>query len=131
MRPLLVRSLFAFALLLTQVRFLAAGSQTPAPVTPAAAAFADAVKLHDAGKFAEAIPLFQRAAALGYQPISQARGCPSRRKSGTSPTAQSGSQGCTAKQSPQSAPPASAATRAAARGLRAPEGAGDEERALR
>ena len=52
---------------------LAVVPQTPAPATPAAAAFADAVKLHDAGKFADAIPLFQRAIALGYQPINQAR----------------------------------------------------------
>src|SRR5690348_11489432 len=42
------------------------------PVTPAAAAFNQAVQLHDAGKFGDAIPLFKQAIALGFQPINQA-----------------------------------------------------------
>lgn len=50
----------------------AEASQTPASATPAAAAFNQAVQLHDAGKFADAIPLFKQAIALGYQPINQA-----------------------------------------------------------
>lgn len=39
----------------------------------AAAAFARGVALHDAGKYAEAIPELERAVALGFQPINQAR----------------------------------------------------------
>ena len=33
----------------------------------------EAVKLHDSGKFAEAIPLFKQAIAQGFQPVNQAR----------------------------------------------------------
>jgi hypothetical protein len=73
MRQVLVRAVFAFVLLLSRVSLLAMVSQTPAAASPAAAAFAEAVTLHDSGKFADAIPLFQRAVALGYQPIGQAR----------------------------------------------------------
>src|SRR5262245_6368866 len=62
----------AFALLI-QVRVLAVLPQASAPVSPASAAFTQAVQLHDAGQFAEAIPLFKQAVALGYQPINQAR----------------------------------------------------------
>jgi tetratricopeptide (TPR) repeat protein len=47
--------------------------QASAPATPAATVFAQAVQLHDSGKFVEAIPLFKRAVTLGYQPIFQAR----------------------------------------------------------
>ena len=46
--------------------------QNPPPATPAAAAFNQAVLLHDAGKFADAIPLFKQAMTLGFQPINQA-----------------------------------------------------------
>ena len=50
----------------------AARQATPPPVAQAATAFADAVKLHDGGKFVEAVPLFKKAIELGYQPINQA-----------------------------------------------------------
>jgi len=51
-----------------------AGAQQPAvPAGPAAAAFAQAVQLHDSGKFTDAIPLFKQAIAQGFQPINQAR----------------------------------------------------------
>src|SRR6187551_2091345 len=47
-----------------------AWAQTSA--SAASAAFNQAVQLHDAGKFAEAVPLFKQAIAEGYQPINQA-----------------------------------------------------------
>lgn len=51
-----------------------AHAQTSAPPTsPAGAAFAEGVRLHDSGKFAEAIPQFKQAIALGYLPANQAR----------------------------------------------------------
>ncbi len=51
----------------------ALAAQTSAPAQEAAAAFARGVALHDAGKYAEAIPELERAVALGFQPINQAR----------------------------------------------------------
>ena len=50
-----------------------AAKQSPAPQAPGAASFAQAVKLHDSGKPAEAIPLFRQAIAEGYPQINQAR----------------------------------------------------------
>ena len=58
------------AIVLAAVRTTAL--QVQAPVSPAAAAFNQGVQLHDAGKFADAIPLFKQAIALGFQPINQA-----------------------------------------------------------
>jgi hypothetical protein len=46
--------------------------QAAGPASPAAAAFAQAVQLHDSGKFADAIPLFKQAISLGFQPTNQA-----------------------------------------------------------
>src|SRR6185503_18650730 len=46
--------------------------QTTATAPPASAAFAQAVQLHDSGKFADAIPLFKQAIKQGFQPINQA-----------------------------------------------------------
>jgi tetratricopeptide (TPR) repeat protein len=51
----------------------ASAQQPAAPAGPAAAAFAQAVQLHDSGKFTDAIPLFKQAIAQGFQPINQAR----------------------------------------------------------
>ena len=73
MRTVLIPLVLAAGLLWSEARIHAGFPQASAAATPAAAAFADAVKLHDAGKFADAIPLFQRAVALGFQPINQAR----------------------------------------------------------
>ena len=51
-----------------------ASAQASAPPTsPAGAAFAEAVQLHDSGQVADAIPLFKQAIALGYLPVNQAR----------------------------------------------------------
>jgi len=47
-------------------------AQSAAP-PGAAAAFAEAVQLQDAGKFGEAIPLLKRAIDAGYQPVNPAR----------------------------------------------------------
>jgi hypothetical protein len=47
--------------------------QAAAPASPAASAFAQAVQLHDSGKFTDAIPLFKQAIAQGFQPANQAR----------------------------------------------------------
>jgi tetratricopeptide (TPR) repeat protein len=47
--------------------------QNSAQTGPAALVFNEAVKLHDSGKFAEAIPLFRQAIAQGFQPVNQAR----------------------------------------------------------
>ncbi len=55
---------------LTSVGFAA---QQVAPVSPAGAAFAQGVQLHDGGKPADAIALFKQAIDLGYQPANQAR----------------------------------------------------------
>jgi hypothetical protein len=55
---------------LTPVAVLA---QQAAPVSPAGAAFAQGVQLHDGGKPADAIALFKQAIDLGYQPVNQAR----------------------------------------------------------
>jgi hypothetical protein len=52
---------------------VAVQAQQGAPVSPAGAAFAQAVQLHDAGKPADAIALFKQAIELGYQPVNQAR----------------------------------------------------------
>jgi hypothetical protein len=63
------------AVLAALIVALAAGraqAHQTAPISPAAAAFNQAVQLHDAGKFADAIPLFKQAITLGYQPINQA-----------------------------------------------------------
>ncbi len=46
--------------------------QAGPPQSPAASVFAQAVQLHDSGKFADAIPLFREAIKLGFQPINQA-----------------------------------------------------------
>jgi tetratricopeptide (TPR) repeat protein len=54
----------------TSVGFAA---QQVAPVSPAGAAFAQGVQLHDGGKPADAIALFKQAIDLGYQPANQAR----------------------------------------------------------
>jgi hypothetical protein len=54
----------------------ALAQQSPPPPntpSPAAAAFALGVTLHDAGKFTEAIETFTRAEASGYQPVHQVR----------------------------------------------------------
>ena len=48
-------------------------AQTATPAAQAAGVFAQAVQLHDSGKFADAIPLFRQAIALGFQPVNQAR----------------------------------------------------------
>jgi hypothetical protein len=66
-----VWTVLVFALLI-QARVLAITHQASAPVAPASTVFTQAVQLHDAGHFAEAIPLFKQAIALGYQPINQA-----------------------------------------------------------
>ncbi len=50
--------------------------QTPAPPasqTQASEAFTRGTTLHDAGKYAEAIPELERAVALGFQPLNQAK----------------------------------------------------------
>jgi hypothetical protein len=47
-------------------------AQSPSQAPPATAAFAEGVRLHDAGKPAEAIPFFKQAVSLGFQPINQA-----------------------------------------------------------
>ena len=52
---------------------VAVHAQQAAPVSPAAAAFAKAVQLHDGGNAAEAVALFKQAIDLGYQPVNQAR----------------------------------------------------------
>jgi len=49
-----------------------AQAQSPTPAA-GAAAFAQAVQLQNAGKFAEAIPLLKQAIADGYQPVNPAR----------------------------------------------------------
>jgi hypothetical protein len=46
-------------------------AQTPAPPSPAAAAFAKGVELADGGHPAEAIPHFKDAVAQGFQPVFQ------------------------------------------------------------
>jgi len=51
----------------------AGAQQTAAQAGPAAATFAQAVQLHDSGKFTDAIPLFKQAIAQGFQPVNQAR----------------------------------------------------------
>ena len=56
----------------TSTALIAQQAGSPAPPSPAAAAFAQAVQLHDSGKFAEAVPLFKQAIAQGFQPINQA-----------------------------------------------------------
>jgi hypothetical protein len=48
-------------------------AQTAAQPSPAAAAFAEGVRLNDSGKPSEAIPFFKQAVSLGFQPIFQAR----------------------------------------------------------
>ena len=62
------------------VVLLAAGAAVPAYAhqnggqsAPAALAFNEAVKLHDGGKFEDAIPRFKDAIAQGFQPVNQAR----------------------------------------------------------
>lgn len=52
---------------------VAVRAQQAAPVSPAGAAFAQGVQLHDGGKPADAIALFKQAIDLGYQPVNQAR----------------------------------------------------------
>jgi hypothetical protein len=49
-----------------------AQAQSPTP-SAAAATFAQAVQLQDAGNFAEALPLLKQAIAAGYQPVNPAR----------------------------------------------------------
>ena len=61
------------ALLVTAALGHLGADHTPAQPNPASVAFNQAVQLHDGGKFADAIPLFQQAIALGFQPINQAR----------------------------------------------------------
>jgi hypothetical protein len=48
-------------------------STATAQTAPGQAAFTEAVRLHDAGKPTDAIPLFKDAIAAGFQPIAQAR----------------------------------------------------------
>jgi hypothetical protein len=50
-----------------------ASTTAPPDQTAAAAAFARGVALHDAGKYAEAIPELERAVTLGFQPLNQAK----------------------------------------------------------
>jgi len=70
LRPVIV---VALATAVISVKGQTAASQSPAPQSPGAASFAQAVKLHDSGKPAEAIPLLRQAITEGYQPINQAR----------------------------------------------------------
>src|SRR5262245_65164317 len=67
-RPFLVvlAAIMAFA-------SVAVHAQQSTPASPAAAAFAQGVQLHDGGSPADAIALFKQAIDLGYQPVNQAR----------------------------------------------------------
>ena len=64
-------SLIASLMTCTSTALIAQQAGSPA-LTPAAAAFAQAVQLHDSGKFAEAVPLFKQSIAQGFQPVNQA-----------------------------------------------------------
>ena len=58
---------------LVGANFVAASArQAGAAAPPGSATFAQAVQLHDSGKFADAIPLFRQAIKQGFQPINQA-----------------------------------------------------------
>ena len=72
MRHRSVSVALAIGIAVTLASVRPAARQTP-PVSPASAAFTQAVQLHDAGKFADAIPLFTQAITLGFQPVNQAR----------------------------------------------------------
>ncbi len=72
MSQLVVRFALLASCLITGVVTRDQAPQAPPPTSPAAAAFAQAVQLHDSGKFADAIPLFKQAISLGYQPTNQA-----------------------------------------------------------
>lgn len=63
---------FSLSLMLLATALVLAAPAT-AQTSPGQAAFAEGVRLHDAGKPAEAIPLFKQAIADGFQPMFQAR----------------------------------------------------------
>ena len=73
MRSRSLSILLGLALWVTAALGRMSADQTPAQPGPAAVVFSQAVQLHDGAKFADAIPLFQQAITLGFQPINQAR----------------------------------------------------------
>ncbi|HXT70689.1 MAG TPA: tetratricopeptide repeat protein [Vicinamibacterales bacterium] len=66
------RHVLVVAALVAASFVVTSAQQTTATAPPASAAFAQAVQLHDSGKFADAIPLFKQAIKQGFQPINQA-----------------------------------------------------------
>lgn len=71
MRTRLLASLLLTALAIA-IPAAVRAQQAPAQ-SPAASAFAEGVTRHDAGDFAGAIPLFEKAITLGFRPPNQAR----------------------------------------------------------
>ena len=73
LRPAVLAGLLVAFTVASMAAAQGAAAQSSSPQPPGAVSFAQAVKLHDSGKPAEAIPLFRQAITEGYQPINQAR----------------------------------------------------------